>query len=108
MASDAALHEAAHAVAAVVLQRDFRSVSIVPRGDYAGRIARLRRAGNDSRRADGSWPSSSMHRLRRRSTDDEGEGSPCLQDERGYELHLGVERLETADHLEADVTPAHD
>jgi hypothetical protein len=48
MASDAALHEAAHAVAAVVLQRDFRAVSIVPRGDYAGRIVGLRRAGNDS------------------------------------------------------------
>ena len=48
MASDAAMHEAAHAVAAVVLQRDFRSVSIVPRGDYAGRIAGFSRAGNDS------------------------------------------------------------
>jgi hypothetical protein len=34
-----AIHEAGHAVAAVVLRRYFRRVSIVPRGDLAGRTS---------------------------------------------------------------------
>jgi Helix-turn-helix domain len=48
IASDAAMHEAAHAVIAVALQRDFRSVSIGLRRDYARWIAGFRRADNDS------------------------------------------------------------